>query len=386
MTCMGRPPLAVGTAGQVRTFRGPNGGWIARAKYRDFDGVTRVVQKAGRTEGAARQNLAIAIRDRSHLPKGAALTPETKVTALAERWLDDIRQSDLSPTTIRQYEDRTTKQVIPALGNLRLREVTVGVVDRHLATVKAHHGPALAKVTRSVLSNMFSLACRHDAMESNPTRYVSRISTKPKRRPTALPAPSIRQLVAYLTYDQLAVTHDLPDLVRGLAATGCRIGELCAITWDCVNFDEGTVEIKGTVIRVRGQERGKGLVIKPSTKSKAGNRVLELPSWCADMFEARKVAATTNLVFPSPLGHIRDASNTRRALQQALARVGYGDEALTTHTFRRSVASLMDSAGLEARRGADQLGHSSPVVTMSSYWGRERRATGAAAVLESLGS
>jgi len=66
----------------------------------------------------------------------------------------------------------------------------LGVVDRHLGAVKVQHGPSLAKTTRSVLPGVCALACRYDALVTNPCRDVARISTKPKRPPTALTAGS----------------------------------------------------------------------------------------------------------------------------------------------------------------------------------------------------
>ena len=49
-------------------------------------------------------------------------------------------------------------------------------------------------------------------------------------------------------------------------------------------------------------------------------------------------------VFTSPLGHLRDPSNTQADLRDVFDRVGYPD--ITSHTFRRTVATLMDQAGL----------------------------------------
>ena len=60
-------------------------------------------------------------------------------------------------------------------------------------------------------------------------------------------------------------------------------------------------------------------------------------------------------------------------------------EGLTSHSFRKTVASLMDEAGLSARSAADQLGHTKPSMTTDVYYGRKTRPTGAAAVLEALG-
>ena len=46
----GRPPLPIGTWGQV-TVTGRPGAWRARARFRDVDGVTRSVVRTGATKG-----------------------------------------------------------------------------------------------------------------------------------------------------------------------------------------------------------------------------------------------------------------------------------------------------------------------------------------------
>ena len=60
---VGRPSLSVGTAGRVRTYR-TGTGWRARTLYRDYDGITRDLERAGKTRGAAERALAEALRDR----------------------------------------------------------------------------------------------------------------------------------------------------------------------------------------------------------------------------------------------------------------------------------------------------------------------------------
>ena len=46
----------------------------------------------------------------------------------------------------------------------------------------------------------------------------------------------------------------------------------------------------------------------------------------------------------------------------------------------------MDQAGLSSRAAADQLGHANASMTTDVYFGRKTATTGAAAVLEALGS
>ena len=258
------------------------------------------------------------------------------------------------------------------------------MVDRHLAAVKTAHGPSLAKITRSVLSGLFTLACRYDAIATNPCRDVGRISVKPKRPPTALTIEELRRLHQWLSCDEQSVERDLPDLELFLTATGLRIGEALAVQWRDLELDERTVEVRGTVLRLRAG----GLIIKPSPKSAAGRRILELPSWAVTMLRRRQPDdvgedPATQQVFPAPIaGGLRDPNNTLKMMRQAFRHAGF--DGVTSHYLRKTVATLMDDAGLSARAAADQLGHAKPSLTADIYMGRRNRATGAAKVLEDL--
>jgi integrase len=87
-------------------------------------------------------------------------------------------------------------------------------------------------------------------------------------------------------------------------------------------------------------------------------------------------------VFPAPLGGWRDPSNTQADLRQAFANAGF--DWVTSHVFRKTVATVMDQAGLSSRAAADQLGHANTSMTSDVYFGRKVLATGAAAALEVL--
>jgi integrase len=370
---VGRPHLELGTHGQVRIYRLPSG-YRATCLFRDWDGVTRQIERQAKTKGAAERALALALRDRGRSGIGHEVTTETKIADLAEKWFSQLEGK--SPSTMQAYRDRLDRQVLPALGGVRVREISVGLIDRHLAAVRAMHGPALAKMTKSVISGMCALACRHDALRSNPCRDVARIPSKPRRAPQSLTVGEVKAVRTWLSEDAKARDRDLPDLVAFMVATGLRIGEACAVTWSDVDVDAGTVTVSGTVLRVKSQ----GLVVS-QPKSAAGERVLEVPSWCVDVLRRRE--ASSGPLFPAPRSRkLRDPSNTRRALREAFLEMGM--PGMTSHAFRKTVAILMDEAGLSARSAADQLGHAKPSITQDVYYGRKRRATGAAQVLEQL--
>src|SRR6476469_3561494 len=164
---MSRPALPLGTYGAIRIYEVPTG-FRARTLYRDFDGKTRHVEAIRKTKGAATRALTEALRDRARTNVKSIITADARVRDVAAIWFASLRDEGRSPSTIQLYGDRLEKQVLPAVGNVRVRELTVGLIDRHLKAVKAKHGNATAKTSRTVISGICGLAVRHDALLANP--------------------------------------------------------------------------------------------------------------------------------------------------------------------------------------------------------------------------
>lgn len=152
--------------------------------------------------------------------------------------------------------------------------------------------------------------------------------------------------------------HDLPGLIELLLDTGLRIGEACAVQPRDVDLRASTLNVTGTVIR----ERLRGLSIQQFPKTEASRRVIALPPQRVLLLERRLATvpedADPPVLFPSPQGRLRDPNNTSGDLRQTLDRAGY--PWVTSHTFRRTVATRLDDAGLSARQITDPFGHSPP--------------------------
>jgi integrase len=169
---------------------------------------------------------------------------------MAALWLADVDDSELAAGTKRLYRFAVDAYVLPGLGELRLREVTVPAIDRLLASVHADHGPGAAKSTRSVLSGILGLAVRHGLLTTNPVRdATARHTARTARGPRTLTVDEAHLLQARLAADAAAARQDLPDLVAFLLGTGLRIGEACAVRTTDLDLKEGTLTVAGTVTR-----------------------------------------------------------------------------------------------------------------------------------------
>ena len=116
---MPRPPLPIGSHGKITCYEEGPKQWRAYTKFRDFDGVTRRVARSGRSKAAAERTLKQALAERGRATTGD-VTSETKLKAVAEPYLDDVRRRRRG-TTYDTYSHHMANNVLPVLGELRLR-------------------------------------------------------------------------------------------------------------------------------------------------------------------------------------------------------------------------------------------------------------------------
>jgi integrase len=119
--------------------------------------------------------------------------------------------------------------------------------------------------------------------------------------------------------------------------------------------------------------------------SEAGLRTLPLPGFAIDTLTARRhvpFLGEQKMIFSSAAGTLRDPNNFNKQWRQVRDKLGAAD--VTTHSFRKSLATLIDDEGLSARIGADHLGHTNVSMTQDKYLSRGRVHTQAADLLDRL--
>lgn len=380
---MARPPMPLGSYGAITAWE-DGSGWVAKTRFRDFDGVSRQVKRRGRSKAAAIRALRAALVDRQTPVKESEVVPDTRFGKVADLWLAEVEEaveSDRrSPGTLDIYRSIYRRHVRPALADLRVREITTPVVDRALGVIK-QRSSSRARTAKIVISGVMKLAARHGAIAYNPVREVARIDSEPRRPPRSLTAAERTAWLDAVEQSAKARDWDLPDLTRMMLATGVRIGEALAVGWSEVDLDEGVVDVRWRLVR----RTGVGLLRLPSTKSgRKGERLVPIPSWGLTMLKRRRLAIGPGVeaVFPDSLGGWRDPANVRRVWRQV--RDDAELDGLVSHTLRKTVASFLDDANVTVRKISDQLGHSKISMTQDRYLGRRLTDRETAEVLEGM--
>ena len=104
-----------------------------------------------------------------------------------------------------------------------------------------------------------------------------------------------------------------------------------------------------------------------------GARSVSLPQFAVDALHRRKgdplPASSADADLPVLDGHARqDPDNFGKQWREVRDSLGLPD--VSSHSFRKTVATLIDDSGLSARVGADQLGHARPSMTQDVYMSR----------------
>lgn len=307
---------------------------------------------------------------------GVSLTASTLFSDAARQWLDqfqaDAENGIYSWASVDTYTDHLRNHVLPAVGGLRLVEVTTPVINRLCQQKLKNYSLSLAKHTKAIVSNVMTFAVQAGAIDRNPTKEIDKLTERrartKKKVARALTADHVLDLLGKLDSDEEAARRDLPDLVRFFLATGERLGEVLGAHWSDVDLTAETLTMTGNII----QARGKG-VVRNDGKSDTSRRTIALSDWCVEMLRERKsklgIVDLDTPIFSNVRDGYLSASNlSNRHWLPFRTRAGYGW--VTFHTFRKTVATLLDEAGLTARQIADILGHAHPSMTQNAYMGR----------------
>lgn len=338
------------TKGEGSIVRRKEGYWQAALQV---DGVRRTVY--GKTRGEAVAKLDELKRQAARA--GTMPDPGRRtLNDLLDAWLQ-TKAPTLKPRTLSDYRATCDRYIRPTLGKLPLAKVTPDRVQRLCARyqAKGQHRTAL-KVYRR-LSQALDLAVRWSWIAANPCDRVDTPRYRPERK--ALWTPE--ELRLFLTGTE---GHWLHPLWTVAVCSGCRLGELLALTWADVDLKAGTLTITKSAQRVDGER------VVTTPKTRAGTRTISLPR---DAVDALRRQATWRLqqgkggelVFTSRAGRPLAHSAVEWSMARECTRLGLPH--LTPHGLRHLSASLLLSQGLPIPDVSRRLGHANPAITMSVY-------------------
>lgn len=270
-----------------------------------------------------------------------------------DEWRRLHAEPHLAPRTLRLYDDLSTRQLVPKLGHLPLRQLTTERIQQAAAELSTEGVPA-ATIRKALvlLQGILERAVEWGRIQNNPARYVR----KPKATATRLTQPLSPRQVEDVRRKMLGKKW-LRDatLISVLAYSGLRPGEALALRWGDIR--ERTIRVDKAISL--GEER--------ATKTRQNRTVRLLAPLAADLAKWRLASGASDdqdLVFPTRDGKPwaeTDYRNWRkRRFKWAAKEVGL--PGAHPYALRHSFASLLLAEQGNPAEIAAQLGHSLQVL------------------------
>jgi integrase len=211
--------------------------------------------------------------------------------------------------------------------------------------------PSSVRQAHRVFSLFLSLAVRDGRLARNVAVGVR------------LPRPRRAEKV-FLTHVQVsqlaAAAEPYGLIVRLLAYTGLRWGELAALRVRHVDLDRRRLVVAESVTEVNGR------AVFGTPKSHQ-RRSVPLPRFLVEPMAAQLArSGRDELVFTSPGGRVLRNNNFRRRVFDCAAE-SVGLTGLTLHELRHTAASLAVAEGANVKAVQRMLGHASAAMTLDVY-------------------
>ena len=302
--------------------------------------------------------------------QGVDLTEDSRMT-LAEwlnRWSTVYMTGAVRPNTLEGYRRDMDNHVKPYLGETLLIKLTSDDLQklyRHLLERGRKHlrqncGPGLAPATvRGIHTTL------HHALKTAADEGLIPFNPAEKATPPSVPSTPKR----VLTHDQLekflcAIQFDpiWHDFFYTELTTGLRRGELCGLTWEDFDGDDGILKVRRTIHAPKG-----GVLEAGDTKTYAGQRTILLPYSTTQLLRERKTAVLTEWIFPDPLFPERPVNpgSAYRRLKELLRQAGL--PSIRFHDLRHTFATHALASGVDAKTLSGILGHTKASFTLDTY-------------------
>jgi integrase len=262
--------------------------------------------------------------------------------------------SNKTPRTREVYRQHIDSHILPRWADEKIGNVKAFTVEAWLKSLP--YAPATKAKSRNILSALYQHAMRYGWADRNPIREV-RQSSKRVQEPDVLTPAEVSALLA-----------ELPEPSRTsvliAATTGLRRGELFGLKWGDVDLDNAKVRIVRSIVdQVAGEPKTAG-----------SKRDLPLPLVVVEALEAWRLVTRyrgdNDWVFASDyhLGNKPFWPNTVlvRHVKPAAERAGITKQ-IGWHSFRRTLATLLDSSGASVKTTQELMRHASPVMTLGTY-------------------
>jgi len=354
----------------------PNGSRLWRLKYR-FDNKEKLLALGRYPEISLKEARARAFDARRDIANGIDPSQERKAqkaarceanknsfSAIADELIEKVRREGKSEVTIRKLIS-FFEMVRPGIGKQAITDIKAPDILKILKRIEDEGKYETANRVKASVSRVFKLAIASGRAEYDPTFGLqgALITKRAKSRAAITDPKRYGALLRHIDrYNGQPATRLGLQLLALLAT---RPGELRKAKWDQFDFEECVWSIPAEVMKMRATHR----VPLPKAAVNALSELREINGW-------------GDLCFPSATSSKKPISEN--TFNQAIRRMGFGADEMTSHGFRSTFSTFANESGLwkpdaieralahveknNVRRAYDRSEHWDERIRMADWW------------------
>lgn len=302
----------------------------------------------------------------------------------SNEWLKNYQNSGKVKISTVRTRFFANEKLLQYFGKYKMKDINKRMYQKALDDLKDRGQAENSLISIHSTGRMiFKQATEDEIIKVNPTAFA----TIPRNQKTIEELEKDTEIPKYLEKEELALLlntaknkgldRDYPMFLT-LAYTGMRAGELAALKWKDIDFDEQTINISKTLYNPKCNVKEYSLL---TPKTKTSIRVIDVDNVVLN--ELQKLKTLQNEVKMKNRKTYHDQDFVFAQLKnkpgypiylklieiriQRLLKLAGLNEKLTPHSLRHTHTSLLAEAGVNLEVIMQRLGHSNDEITKNIY-------------------
>lgn len=282
-----------------------------------------------------------------------------RIESLCNEWLLS-KEIIIKQSTYMNYHTVINNHIIPYFKNKKVKCLTNESIDLFIAEKAICLSEKTVHDIVTVLKQIIRYAQTKQYIE-----YFDFNINQPKIQNKDLPVLNKYEHSKLISYIQLTFDINKIGVLLSLFM-GIRLGEICALKWEDVNFETGTLRINKTMQRIKNLDtnaENKTKIVIDKPKSQKSIRNIPIPSFILELLKDYKseennylLTGTKNYIEPRVYQEM-----FKKYLKQA------GIENINFHALRHTFATRAIENEFDVKSLSEILGHSSVKFTLEKY-------------------
>lgn len=349
-----------------------DGLWEARYTLPRDPGTGKQVQRSiyGKTQKEVRQKLQQMTMD---IDNGVYFEPtQLKVGQWFDMWLAEYI-GNVKPFTVASYKTQVNVHIKPKLGATRLSALSTHQIQVFYNELYKGTGeetglsPKTIKNIHGVLHKALEQAVKLGYIKYNP----SDACTLPRWERKEIRPLEGTEVSAFL---KAIDGHKYETVYTVTLFTGMRQGEVLGLTWPCVDFERGTIQINKQLQKEKNKSGHYQLVSIKNDKA----RTIAVPAYVLEALRRQRIVQSEwqlkagsdwnndlNLVFTNEVGGHLSHFTVYKHFKRVLTSLGLPE--VRFHDLRHSYAVAALESGIDVKTVQENLGHHTAAFTLDVY-------------------